>query len=348
MKKGWSITYTAFRDEVLWWGGVVGIFSLALVPLTWFYYLFRDTPIKGFFARPFLASDVEVLNGVITPLRGICFLLTLALLSYPVLAGILKTNRQAADKLSWPRVLQPVLSFLLLCLLVFPGPISGYANEYANSSAVFFTRTTTLNLLQRFLMPSLANILFFRGNFWFSVFSFLCTLLLVLMVWLWFQRNQVPLPWWQLLSLETASFIYFQIWSPGYPDVLVNLFVVAAFTFNLDGRAKASLFAFSLATHEFSLILWLGLVWILFSGKEYLRFLLVGGVYVGLWVFTQQRLQVLFFRGLINNPGREIVGIFFSFKLLWVLVIAAMGYLVSQKHSKEALQIGLIFCPESG
>jgi hypothetical protein len=289
---------------------------------------------------------------VITPARGILLLFSLFTLTYPVFQSI----RQSKNIQDFPNKLKLIFNtlflFLILCIIFTPGEIGGLAQEYSNSSIFMFTKGSTVNLYRRFLMPALAHILFFRGDLFFLIFSFICVLVMLYVLQLWFEANQIRVSLWQLVSLGTISFIYFQIIAPGYPDVLVNIFILLAFIFAGDTRTKLSLFVLSLATHEGSLIIWFALALSLFERREMIAFLVISAIYLFLLFFLDGGVDAVMstrsFGGtsniswVINNPVRELVGIFFAFKALWVTVIGALVYLISKKQFKEALYIVLI------
>jgi hypothetical protein len=169
---------------------------------------------------------------------------------------------------------------------------------------------------------------------------------------LWFETNQVPVTLWQLVSLGTISFVFFQIQAPGYPDVLVNILILLAFVFKLGTKSKLALFVFSLASHEASLIIWFALAFLLFDIKGFMQFLLIGGIYLFLLfsfndgisgiLSTREMDETSNLMWVLNNPWREILGLFFAFKGLWGIVIGAIWYLLTEKSYKETLQILVI------
>ena len=338
--------------NIIWWGGVIGLLFLSQARIELFLSLLQGTWLRNLIPADFLAKDAMLIANVITPVRGILLQFSLIILFYPVFQSVRysKTIQASPNKLKL--IFSTLLLFLILCIIFEPGRIGGLAQEYSNSSNVMFTRGSTVNLYRRFLMPALANILFFRGDLFFLIFSFLCVLVMLYALQFWFEANQVQVSLWQLVSLGTISFIFFQIQAPGYPDVLVNIFILLAFILAADTRTKLSLFVLSLAAHEGSLIIWLALALSLFVSKEFIPFLVIGGIYLFLLFSLDGGVGAVMsareFGGtsnvslVLNNPVREIVGIFFSFKALWAVVIGAIVHLTSKKEFKEGFYIVLI------
>lgn len=330
-----------------WWAGVMGLSFVSQLRMESILYQFKQG-ILSFLIEPSLrANDSYIVSNFVSPIRGIILLASLILLLYPVIQNISKSR--IIQKLPIFLLLQAGILFGLLLILFQSSGIGGLAEEYANTSLVMFSRIATVRYHQRLLMPALANLLFFRGNFFYLVFSFLCAFIFIYTVRLWFHSNQISISFWQLISLGTLSFIYFQINTPGYPDVLVGIFILLAFTFDLNTKAKLSLIVLSLASHEGSIFIWFALSLILFNFKGFLQFLTVVGIYIFFMLSINMNLSdVIAARGvgeissltwMITRPGLEFLGIFFGFKALWAIVVGAIMYLVTQKRYLEVFHI---------
>ncbi len=132
----------------------------------------------------------------------------------------------------------------------------------------------------------------------------------------------------------------------------MNIFILLAFTFKLDTKAKLSLFVLSLASHEASLFIWFALAFLLFEVKGFIQFLIVGGIYIFLFLTANDGISGLLsarqvgetssLMWIVNYPAREVLGILFSLKGLWGIVIGAIAYLYTQKNFKEVFQILVI------
>lgn len=336
----------------MWWLAVVGLLLLAHAKIETFYYLLQESPLSGWMDPSLVDSKRLLLDRLITPFRGLVLLIGGFVVAAPVVQDVVSASRQAFQGRSRALWLQSGLAFLVLCVLISPGQLYGLAQEYTNSSLTFFTKATTLNLHQRYLMPALANLLFLRGDLGFLAFSLLLALLLVFLVRAWFHLNAIPIPLWQLISLGTSSFIYFQFSAPGYPDVLVAIFMLVAFGFAPSRRARLSLFVLSLAAHEASLILWAAIAWMLFDRRGWTQLLLIGGLYITVWALTDGGVLAILdarsnagmsnLRWVLLKPGLELLGIFFAFKGLWALVLAALWQLALQRKWIEFGQIAAV------
>lgn len=345
-----SLYLNKLTINILWWSGAIGLFLLAHTKIEFLLNLFQNTWLQSIFITP---EDLELaVRAVITPVRGIILLYSLVVLAHPIILDTLRPeNAQVfqAIKKAW---IQSIILFIALCVVFPPGQIGGLAQEYANSSLVMFSRVTTLNYHQRILFPALAHLFFFRGDLFYLAFSLICALMLVFTLRVWFECSQISVPVWQFISLGTLSFIYIQIQSPGYPDVLVHIFILLAFIPGLGTRAKLSLFTLSLATHEGSLFIWFALAFLLFDRKGFPQFLVIGGLYMGIFIYSmdgvlgmlssRQTGDVSNLAWVMDHPLRALTGIFFGLKALWVIVIAATAYLYSRGRYSEAFQILLI------
>jgi hypothetical protein len=335
--------------DLAWWAAVIGLLLLTQLRVQSILHMLRETPLSVIFDPAVLKKDSLTVLTLVTPIRGMILLYSLLVLSYPIVQSLQQSDVIVNSRITKKHMLEVFLLFFVLCIIFTPGKIDGLAQEYANTSIVLFTKTATVHYNRRFLMPALANILFMRGDFFFLIFSFVCTFMLIFILRLWFASNQIQISFWQMISLGTISFIYFQIEDPGYPDVLVNIFILLAFLPGMNTRSKLSLFVLALASHEASLFIWFAFALTLFDTKGWIQFLIISSIYILLLVALNHGisgvLETRTFGGksnlelVIENPMQELIGIFFSFKALWIIMISAVGYLLSQKKIQETIQI---------
>ena len=335
--------------DLAWWVAVIGLILLTQLRMQFILYILRETPLHVIFDPAVLEKDSLTVLTLVTPIRGMILLYSLIVLSYPIVQSLQQSDLIVNSRITKKHILEAILLFFVLCIIFTPGKIDGLAQEYANTSLVLFTKTATVHYNRRFLMPALANILFMRGDFFFLIFSFSCTFILIFILRLWFANNQIQISFWQMISLGTVSFIYFQIEDPGYPDVLVSIFILLAFMPGMNTRSKLSLFVLALASHEASLIIWFAFALTLFDTKGWTQFLIISSIYVFLLLTLNQGLSGVLetrtFAGksnlelVIDNPIQELIGIFFSLKGLWIIIISAVVYLLSQKRIRETFQI---------
>jgi hypothetical protein len=332
---------------IIWWSGIIGLFLVAHIKIEYLLHLFQETSLSNVFHTP--QQNSLAVQSVITPIRGILMIYSLTVLIHPILVGILDAENGVSFLFDKKHLHEIVLILILLFVIFPPGELNGFPKEFANTSFVMFSRVSTVTYHYRILLPALAHILFFRGDLFYLVFSFICTILFIFILRYWFENNKVQVSIWQFVSLGTLSFVYLQIQSPGYPDVLVNIFILLAFTCKLNLHAKLSLFALSLATHEGSMFMWFALALLLFDSKGLAHFLAVSCLYIALFLYSNDGIAGLLairevdgtsvLKWVLDYPLREIAGMFFGLKALWGIVIAAIVFLASQKRHREVFPI---------
>jgi hypothetical protein len=280
-----------------------------------------------------------------SPVRGIVLIASIVAMTMVIYKDI---NWQTYKLIHWPSWKTSLLGFFILSVLFIPIGLIGWAKEYGDTSLILFTKLGEVNNKSRFLMPALAHIFFFRGNFFYYIFSILCNFLLLHYILMWFARNAIPLPFWQFVSLATLSFVSFNFYFPGYPDVLVHLFLLLALALPIGEKGYLMFFALSLATHEASLFIWVLLTLFLFGRQTWIKFFFIVVFYFFLRIasygfdlstaFTPQLVGELTpLQWLGQNMGREFLGLFFAFKALWIFVVAAIYFLTLQRKWKDVL-----------
>ncbi len=224
------------------------------------------------------------------------------------------------------------------------------AGEYSDTSIVVFSKIKDINWGDRFLFSGLAHILFFRGPVFYFIFSLICTLFLLYCVCLWFINNDIHPSFWEYLSIGTISFIAFQYFEPGYPDVLIHILILLALTLPLGEIGWLSLFVLSLATHEASIFIWFVLAIFFLNKKSWMKFFIIvliyyfmrfaGGGFV-ISVLTSRIVGDLKpLDWVYYNFDRELLGIFFAFKLGWVIIITAMIGWIKLRKWNDLLLVG--------
>ncbi len=336
---------------IMWWFAAFGLILLTHLGVETIAYYFLNSSIKGIFNPILYEKDSLLFANIVMPARGILFVFSLAVLIYPVLTGVINQNLGGGRE-NFKILFNAILATIILCIIFTPGQLSGLAEEYSNTSLVMFSRQSSVSYNRRFLMPAIAHTLFFRGDFFFRVFSFILAFIFIFLLLKWFKKNDIKASVWQFVSLGTLSFVYFHLQMPGYPDVLVFIFIILAFLFSDNTPIKMSLFVLSLATHEASIVIWAGLAFILFNKREVTGFIIVSALYVLIFIATTDNVfQSVALRGvgessniswIIDYPERALLGILLSFKGLWLIIIGAIWHSFSQKNSKQVLQILII------
>jgi hypothetical protein len=329
---------------------IFGLFCVIFIDTKWFSILidwllsqsWTPLDVESFFAE---MSRNDWVIRFSSPVRGIILIASIAAM---ILVIFNDMDWQTYQLIHWPSWKTSLLGFFVLSVLFIPRGLIGWAQEYGDTSLVLFTKLGEINNKSRFLMPALAHIFFFRGNFFYYIFSLLCNFLLLHSILMWFARNEVPLPFWQFISLATLSFVSFNFYFPGYPDVLVHLFLLLALALPVGEKGYLMFFALSLATHEASLFIWVVLTLFLFGRQTWIKFFFIVALYFFLRLSSYGfELSVAFapqmvgeltpLQWLEQNSGQEFLGLFFAFKALWIFVVAAIYFLTLQRKWKDAL-----------
>lgn len=334
---------------ILWWGGVVGLIALSQLRIESLLYQLENGSLSFLIKSSENFDKNYLVSNFVSPLRGITLWISLLLVITPLINDIRKSLADKTVEIKPQYLLQTAVIFAVLFFSFDTWGLSGLAQEYADTSLSMFSKLRTVSYHQRFLMPAIANLLFFRGHYWYLIFSYICVCIFFFMIVLWFHSNKISFSFWKVLSLGTLSFMSFQLVVLGYPDVLVGTFILATFIFNLSTQAKLTLFTLSLVSHEASLIIWFPLALILFDKKEFLQFLTIVAIYIFMLLSINTSFsEVLASRDVggtsslqwvFSNLDREILGILFGFKALWLVVIGAAIYLFNEKMHIVLLQI---------
>jgi len=167
---------------------------------------------------------------------------------------------------------------------------------------------------------------------------------------LWFVKYKIALKNWQLVSILTSGFLLSNLRYPGSPDVFIYSFVLLLFIFPLGELAELSLLTFALASHEASIILFSIIAIFFKDGKIRVKYFLVIFIYSFIWLVSirfdlSSLLHTSQIRGfaplqtIISNPRLELLGIFYTYRLLWILIIVSLVLLIIKRDSRTILQI---------
>ncbi len=299
-------------------------------------------------------DSLSTIRELIAPIRGLVFLAALAVLARPLWDD---TRSEPIRLLTWPGPWTAVLCCLALAALLIPDGLKGLGQEYGSQSLLLFEKASGVAVYQRFLMPALGYITFMRGGLFFLAFSFICVFGLVYLTQTWLLNNGVRLPWWGFLSILTSSFVAAQYQLPGYPDALVLIFFLLVAGFPLSDTSKLSLLVLSLATHEASLVLYLVFLPFVFHKRTLLRPYGLIGIYGLIWFAsegfnltallsnrpqTSSTASMSALDWLMHNPWREVLGILFAYKLLWLLLAWSLVILAKKRAVRTWLQIAIL------
>jgi hypothetical protein len=299
-------------------------------------------------------NNISTISALIAPIRGVLFLITLAAFILPLAQDIQKGYQQLVHPPAWAAI----GAFLAITLLIVPQGLQGLGQEYGSQSTLIFEKANSVASYQRFLMPALGYITFLRGPIFFFLFSLGCTFGLIYLTHVWLVNNKVHLPEWGFISILTSSFIAAQFQIPGYPDALVFIFLLLIVTFPLSDISKLILIVFSISAHEASIIFYGLFAYFLFDRRSLVNLYGILAVYGLLWAGSEgfslpaliyhrpqpsATVNMTSFQWLLSNPGREVLGIFFAYKLLWLIILGAIILVIyNKKEHKLAGQIVIL------
>jgi hypothetical protein len=352
---------TSTIQIVLWWCSAlllfIGVFATA--PRLYYITVVLFNQLKDFgiqLALDPVEEKARFLREVVAPIKGISFLLAMAGLLPPLVRDILDSHTKD-EAVNYKRALWTSALFLLVVgTFITSKGLSGGNLEYGDQSGVIFEKGNEVWLYQRFLMPAIAYILFFRGQFFYLAFSIFCIYAMVYVAQIWFEKNQIHLKSWQLISIFSAGFVFVKIQYPGSPDVFVHLFLLILLAFPLGELAQLSLVAFSLASHEASIFLFAAIAIFFKEGKLRIKYLALIFAYMFIWLVsirfditslwhTPQIRGFLPINTIIADPSNALWGIFYANKLIWLLIAAGLVIVARRRDYRTFVQIlAMIAC----
>ncbi len=300
--------------------------------------------VRSFFVE---SSPQHLVNELFSPIRGIVFITSFFVLVTLLVRDIDWSRLKGMIFPDWRMVFTV---FFVLCVLVLPSDIIRMADEYERTSVVLFSKISEIQYSERFLFTALAHTLYFRGGIFFLVFSLLLSIVFIYLLVFWFVNNGINLSWWELLSLCLMTFVSYKFYSPGYPDVLMHIFLLLALVLPLSSVGWLVLFVLSMATHEANIFIWTVLALFFLPKANWAHYTIIAALYViirfagsgfdGIFTFTPRVVNdVTTFDALLNNFHLEITGVFFGFGAGWIMIIMALYGLYKDEKFRE---VGLI------
>jgi len=265
--------------------------------------------------------------------KGAVFYLFIFLLLLPVFhdaANIIAGGKNQNIRIILKNV---TLTMIVLMLLSFhAGRFTNSDWYHLRSLQPFDQQGDTFS--RRLLMPALANLFLLRGEPLDYVFSALLLYVFLMILSLWNTKN-TALPLWQFISLCTSSFVMLHFQILGSPNLLFYIFYLLVMFENVSQKSKLTLLVLALLTHESSVLIGFLLGYRYLTRKGILSYLLVVLIYTGVWVISSRGgLSVMVNAGSVGDvsgfeyfqryPIREILGVFISYKILWVIFLWAI------------------------
>lgn len=303
----------------------------------------------------FLSRDNwKFVSETLAPAKGILFLLSLIIVLLPVIRSLGRVRRsQPVNRGAALRAVAfCVLTGAALWALGFvPKELLSMGQDYGRMSLQpFLVGTGWYN--KRLLAPALGHILFFRGANCYLVFHLVLLGLFLFLQLLWLERGDVRINFLKYLSLCTSSYVSFAFGTPGYPDMLAFLLLLLVLYHPWPEDARLSLLALTLVAHESIAPVAGVLALTTLSMRGFARFAGICLCYATVWAWSYDWNMAAMLTShnvgplsgmqwLAAHPMRELIGVFFAFKLLWLFPAAAVVLSLRERKYREAMAIGL-------
>jgi hypothetical protein len=285
--------------------------------------------------------------------RSILFFLSIGFLVSFIVKPVIHSIQKSDFSISYGIIAADSLKvFAIVALLVFPSTLGIMGVGYAQMSLAPLSFVDASDqLYQRMLMPAFAYALHLKGPMLYHFFSLAITFCTLFLLQIFFMQKKVILTTFEYVSIATSSFIITQFQSPGYTESLAYILILLLFVADLEELERAAVFALCIFAHEASVLILLAISIIFFSKRETGWIIAISAIYGFVWLasfgFHADRLlsvrtvgSVSTFSWIINYPVREMLGIIFSFKLLWIFIAVVLF-----KMRRERMPIMLLVLP---
>ncbi len=312
----------------------------------------------------------QIVSLIVVPIKKLFFFLAFLVIAYPIVRAVFK-SAPFWHKLGLKRTaLSALFLFLLLSLITFPyanphGPhqgqygLSGMGIDYGRMSMAPFAEDDGA-LYSRLLKPAIANFIQMDGYVRYYLFSLVCTYLLVFLTLVFLEskiflnatnggdQGQTLRPkarWVVYLSIMTSAFILVSFQQPGKVEHLVFILILLMVCIPMTSQARLGSITLSTLSHDGSAIALLPVILFCFPKEEKLNALLIMALFYGLMLASY---GFNFSEGLqghgsmvnegsvwtivIQYPAYFLAGLFFSYKLFWLVFLYVLWMLWLQKH----------------
>jgi len=309
------------------------------------------------FSTP-LTTDLQntILNSVVEPLESFLFLSALITLILFHLNG--KNFRWESIKKYYNRevAVQSLWISLTLSLLVFPLFLRSMGVLYGEMSLDPFMQPRGY-IYNRVLVPALSYFTHLNGVYYF-IFCLLLTYFLIYLIHYWFVVNDIKLSFPELIGLFCGGFVIYQFEFPGYVEQFVFILFLCSLLFSFTQYGRAALIALMLITHESAAVfIIIPVIFFIYPKNErvlhgsvillYIFTYLINFKFNVLWAISNHQVGDLnSLEWLLHYPVRAVLGIFFAYKLEWVIIIVCI-FLLMKNHQFTILipVISIIFFP---
>jgi hypothetical protein len=326
-------------------------------------------------AAQYLAGGI--VNKFIITLKEILFLLAFLILAYPILKSLVRSRSFWSNLEIKKNAIAALTIFLILSLLVFPGGLrasgsSGWGllamgDSYGRMSLNPFAENTGW-YYRRLLKPAIAHFIHLDGLILYYWFSLLLTYIFIFLV-VTFLESKVlgyktagetsrkPLnPNLRLLcyvSVATSSFLITDFLWPGYGEHLSFILILLMACIEMNHQARLAVVALCMVNHEATVFALVPIILFCFPKSEIKKALFLIFMYFAIWlasyglhlnsalathtIFRKKEISTL--QLLIDNWQLAWAGIFFSYKLFWIVFISVASMLYLEKQNKMLFSI---------
>ena len=210
-----------------------------------------------------------------------------------------------------------------------------------------------------------------HGNIAYYAFSLLLTVVLIFMVVAFLESKvptektpgvdqrylNAPVRWLIYFSLMTSSFILVDFQWPGYSDSLSFILILLLTLVPMNSQARLATVALCVLNHEGIALVLVPLIFFSFPREDRLRAIMVIGIFYGFMLGSHGFSVLTWFRGqgtvlddtgsvwarVIQEPEVFLAGLFFTYKLFWVLLLMGDLDAIGHRHNRLTLMgLGVI------
>ncbi len=336
---------------------------LQSLPAKFFDALFnKDDP--QHIAAQYMAGGI--VNKLLIPLKGFLFYAALFVILSIVIKAIWR-ERHFWNQLNVYKIALSALSiFFILSVLIFPGGLRpegfgllGMGPNYARMSGNPFAENTGW-YYRRLLKPAIAHFLHLDEPLRYYLLSLVGTYLLIFMMLVFMEaklkqsqkienttnkRLKFSSRYLYYLSIATSSYLITDFLWPGYADHLSFILIFLMACLPMNSQERLAIVALCMITHEGSTFSLIPIILFCFPKQDIKKAFVLFTLYFGLW-FASYGLSIggalapnvvrqddsTSLQLLIERFDYATIGIFFSYKLFWIIFSYMAFRLWFHKH----------------
>ncbi len=336
---------------------------LQTLPAKFFEALFnKDDP--QHIAAQYMAGGI--VNKLLIPLKEFLFYAALLVIFSIVIKSIWR-ERHFWNQLKAHRIALSALSiFLILSVLIFPGGLHseglglvGMGTDYARMSGNPFAENTGW-YYRRLLKPAIAHFLYLDEPIRYYLLSLFGTYLLIFMMVTFIEAKikysqeiqnttnktlKFRSRYLYYLSIATSSYLITDFLWPGYADHLSFILIFLMACLPMNSQERLAIVALCMVNHEGSAFSLIPIILFCFPKQDIKRTFLLFTLYFGLW-FASYGLSIggalapnivrqddsTSLQLLIEHFDYAIAGVFFAYKLFWIIFLYMAFRLWFHKH----------------